>query len=326
VKGRCLCVAAAILVVPFLPACTQRTEDPVKKQSSAVARTPWGHPDISGTWEDQDDVGVPLEKADGPPKLIKTQEEAFAVADARGGKTGAGPGWWYEVRPSTRTHQLIDPPDGKLPPLTPEAQALASASSGRGPADNNPQSYRDLSVTTRCISRGPAMLPAGYQYNNAYEITQTPDYVAIRHEMIHDIRVVPLDGRPHVSPKVRLWLGDPRGHWEGDTLVVETTNIHDQAPLPGRRGAGPGGNANVVMIERFTRREPNVLTYELTINNPRVYTKPWTLAVPMKSDPKYQIFEYACQEGNQAVINIVKSNRAQASKGRSGASSGRGGR
>lgn len=205
---------------------------------------------------------------------------------------------------------------------------MAKAAASRPPSDpNNPQSFSELSVTTRCISRGPAMLPGGFQYNNAYEITQAPDYVAIRHEMIHDIRVIPLDGRPHVNPKIRLWFGDPRGHWEGDTLVVETTNLHRQSPLPGRRGAGPGNTDGVIMVERFTRREPNVLTYEITMNNPNVYTKPWTLAVPMKRDPSYQIYEYACHEGNEAVANIIKANRPPTAATRKpGALGGRGGR
>jgi len=298
-----------------LHACAENASAPeAKASSSMVKRTPWGHPDISGTWEDQDDVGVPLEKPDGEVKQIETQEEAFEVADARGGKTGAGPGWWYEVRPSSRKYQLIDPADGKLPPLTAIAQERMAALAKKPASDpNNPRSFDELAVQTRCLSRGPAMLPNGFQYNNAYEITQAPDYVAIRHEMVHDVRIVPLDGRPHVSPKIRLWLGDQRGHWEGDTLVVETTNLHDLSPIPGRRGV-PGGNQNVVMTERFTRRQPDVLTYEITIKNPDVYAKPWTLSVPMKNDPKYQIFEYACHEGNQAVINIVRSSRAAAAK------------
>jgi hypothetical protein len=163
------------------------------------------------------------------------------------------------------------------------------------------------------------MIPAGFQYNNAYEITQAPDYVAIRHEMIHDIRVIPLDGRPHVNPKIRLWLGDARGHWEGDTLVVESTNFHPESPLPGRRGVSVlGANEQAIMIERFTRRQPNVLMYEITMKNPKIYTKTWTLAVPMKRDPTYQIFEYACHEGNQAVINIVKGSGAKNKRGERG--------
>jgi hypothetical protein len=223
------------------------------------------------------------------------------------------------VRPSNpnRTYQLIDPPEGKLPPLTPEADAAVKAAQARPQPDpNNPRSFRELATQTRCISRGPAMIPAGFQYNNAYAITQAPDYVAIQHEMIHDIRVIPLDGRPHVNPKIRLWLGDSRGHWEGDTLVVESTNFHSESPLPGRRAVPvPGATEQAVMIERFTRREPNLLTYEITIKNPRIYTKPWTLAVPMTQNATYQIFEYACHEGNQAVVNIIKASRAKNKSG-----------
>jgi hypothetical protein len=157
------------------------------------------------------------------------------------------------------------------------------------------------------------MFPAGY--NNAYQIVQTPGFVVLRYEMIHEARVIPLDGRPHVGKDIRQWNGDPRGHWEGNTLVVDTTNFNDRGSIATSAATGrirgiPQSEA-LHVIERFTRVDANTIDYEVTIDDPKVYTKPWKAAMPLTRDAQYQIFEYACQEGNYAVPNELSGGRAR---------------
>jgi hypothetical protein len=172
-----------------------------------------------------------------------------------------------------------------------------------------------MSVWDRCITRGVpgSMFPAGY--NNAYQILQVPGYVVILYEMIHDARIIPLDGRPHLPSGIRLWMGDSRGRWEGDTLVVETANFLDRGWIATSSAAGrmkgvPTSDA-LHVVERFTRVDAETIEYEVTIEDPNVYTRPWTVAMPLTRDPGYQIFEYACHEGNRAVENVLGGARAQ---------------
>ena len=283
--------------------------------SFAVPRTPWGHPDLQGTWQNNFDIGVPIEKPD-EVEFIATQEEYEEVADQRGGATGAGPAWWYEGKPSIegRTHLLVDPPDGKLPPLTAWAEEQAEIVRRRREArPEGAMSYRDMGVATRCLTRGVpgSMVPGYFMYNNGYEIVQTPGSVVIRYEMIHDVRIIPVDGRPPLGPDIQMWMGSARGRWEGDTLVVETTNLNDDTPLLGSRLSVPGVNAETRVIERFTRTEPDKIVYEITMEDPRVFTRPWTLGLWLDRDDEYQIFEYACHEGNRGVENILKAALAE---------------
>ena len=311
-----------------------RTSTDGAEQRSTAPRTLWGHPDLQGVWTANHEITVPIEKPDDPVNFTETeeplpgfygesaQEEAFEVADARGGPTGAGPGWWYEVTPSAgRTHQLIDPPDGKLPPLTPWAQEIVEALEAREQERRAaPTSYRDLGLMTRCLTQGMpgSMVPGGFMYNHGYEIVQTSESVAIRYEMVHDVRIISLDGRPPLGSSIRTWFGSSRGRWEEDTLVVETQNLNDETPVLGfrRGGAGPGINSEMRVIERFTLADADTLTFEATIDNPKVFTAPWTISIPLKRDNEYQIFEYACHEGNQAVENILKGALAEAEASR----------
>jgi hypothetical protein len=207
-----------------------------------------------------------------------------------------------------RTSLVIDPPDGKVP-LKPEAEARRDFYLA-----HNADSWEYMSVWDRCITRGVpgGMFPAGY--NNAYQIIQTPGYVTIVAEMIHDARVIPVDGRPHAPSNVRFWNGDSVGHWEGNTLVVDTTNFNGKSWVAtsgatGRiRGIPQSTDAHVV--ERFKREDANTITYEVTIEDPKYFTRPWTVSLPMLSDPSYRMFEYACHEGNQAVANVLSGGRA----------------
>jgi hypothetical protein len=215
--------------------------------------------------------------------------------------------WWdrgvhaARVHGKVRTSLIVDPPDGRLPPLTPEGQARAAARADarrQHPADGP----EDRSLGERCLlfNAGPPMLSG--PYNNFVQILQTRDHVVIHNEMIHDARIVPLDGRPHLPPPVRLLLGDSRGRWDGDTLVVETTNFTGKTTV---RGSGE----RLRLVERFTRESPSTLIYEFTVDDPSSFTKPWTAVLPMtRSDS--QLYEYACHEGNYAMTGILRGARA----------------
>jgi len=209
---------------------------------------------------------------------------------------------------STRqTSLVVDPPDGKIP-FTPAAEKKRDFNI------TNMDSYESMSPWDRCITRGPTSLfPAGY--NNAYQIVQTRNYVVITSEMIHEARIIPLDGRPHVNQRVRGWTGDSRGRWDGTTLVVDTTNFTDSGWIATHVGAGRLRGIPVTtalhLIERFTPIDPSTIRYSMTVEDPGVYTAPWTFSMPLTRDDGYQMFEYACHEGNQAIANALRGARVQ---------------
>jgi len=299
-------------------------------------KTPWGDPDLQGKWPGIELVGVPMQRAANlgtrnvlTEEEFKQQQERFARQAAQdeadfdldaatstpggdvGGPVSPPPHWLERGKPQHIASLIVDPPDGRMPPLTPEAQqrnqaALAARkSSGRGPAD----SYTDRSLYDRCISRGVIGSVLPVIYNNGNEIVQAPGYVVIRNEMIHESRIVPLDGRPHLNSGLHLWMGDSRGHWEGDTLIVETRNLTD------RTGISQGGNNphsdQLVITERFRLIDANTLQYEATLNDPQTWTKPWTISFPWKRDSNYLMFEYSCHEGNYAMRNLLSGARAE---------------
>jgi hypothetical protein len=207
---------------------------------------------------------------------------------------------------------VVDPPDGKIPPLTPEAERRARTPQQGVSSNINPvgpfNGPEDLGLYDRCITRGipNSMMPAGY--GSTYEIEQGRGYAAIRYEMIHEVRVVPLDGRPHVGRNIRLDLGDPRGHWEGNTLVVETTNFT-------RRMSYRGSTEDLRLIERFTPISPDTVEWSVTFDDPRTWTRPWTFAMNLtKRDGSQRVFEYACHEGNYALRNMLSAQRAAEQK------------
>jgi hypothetical protein len=203
---------------------------------------------------------------------------------------------------------ITDPPNGKIPPMTAEAtqriaaRAAARKASGRGPAD----SWEDRSLYDRCITRGlpGSMMPA--IYGNGYQILQAPGYVTIIYEMIHEIRVIPLDGRPHTSSNVRSYMGDARGRWEGDTLVVETTNFREESIY---RNGNP---ATFRLTERFTRTAADVVKWAVTVEDPATWTRPWTFSMPLtRDDSGDHVLEYSCHEGNLGLMNILSAARAE---------------
>ena len=275
-----------------------------------AARTAWGDPDLQGVWSYA--TTTPLSKPDSAgERTFLTDEEVLELADQqarrqdqppRPGDPGTYNNFWWDRGISTgRTSLIIDPPDGRLPPLTPEAQkarAERAAYQRAHPAD----SYLDRSPTDRCIMyHGVPPLPSGY--NNTYQIFQAPGLVAILDENIHHVRMIPLDGRPHIPESMRLWNGDSRGRWEGNTLVVETRNFNDKTRL--RYGGGPDTHA----VERFTRVSEELIDYRFTITDPTVFTRPFTVSLPMpRRDDR--IYEYACHEGNHAMVGILRGARA----------------
>jgi hypothetical protein len=291
-------------------------------QAWTPPRTPDGQPDLQGIWTNA--TVTPFERpADLGTKAFFTEKEAAEVeARAAGNRVDRPPApgdpgtynqLWFEpgtkVVKTRRTSLVMDPPDGRVP-LKPEAEAKRDYDFA-----HSADSWEYMSLWDRCITRGvPAgMFPAGY--NNAYQIVQTPGYVTILYEMIHEARVIPVDGRPHAPSNVRFWNGDSVGHWEGNTLVVDITNFNGKGWIATAASAGrikgiPQSTA-LHVVERFTRIDPNTIDYQVTIEDPQYYTRPWTVAVPLNSDPNYQIFEYACHEGNSAVPNVLSGGRAR---------------
>ncbi|MBI4521425.1 MAG: hypothetical protein HY701_11350 [Gemmatimonadetes bacterium] len=301
--------------------------------SYATPRTSWGDPDISGFFTNKDQQGIPFERqAEFGDRQVLTEEEfgerqtraaqqlatdnaEFDIetadrsnAGAVGSATSPPPHWLDRARPTRRTSLVVDPPNGRIPPMTPngalEVQARVAARTG-GRFGNEPvASYTDGSLYDRCITRGlpGSMMPA--IYGNSYQIVQGPGFVGIRYEMIHETRIVPLDGSAHVSSSIRQHMGDARGHWEGDTLVVETTNFHPDSVY---RNANPGA---LRLVERFRRVGPDTVQWSVTVDDPTTWTRPWTFAMDLARDDSQPVFEYACHEGNYAMYNVLSGSRA----------------
>jgi hypothetical protein len=321
-KRACLTVGALVVAAAALPLVGEAQSARGTGQTSSswrVPRTPWGHPDLQGVWSNT--TTTPLERPDDlADKAVLTGEELrkrdAEVAERvsldrplQRGNPGAYNEFWMERGALiNRTSLIIDPPNGKFPPLAPagqKRQEALTAARKEAPAD----SWLDRSAYDRCISRGMpgAMMPGFYNHN--YQILQTPDHVVVHVEMIHDVRIIPLGNRPHLTPNVRLWLGDSRGRWEGDTLVVETTNVNDKVFEIRAGGALFGVGGDLKLIERFTRIAPDTIDYQFTIDAPSVYSRPWTVGTPMiRLDSP--LFEYACHEGNYALPGILSGARA----------------
>jgi hypothetical protein len=324
--ARMAAFAAAVAFVA-LPAAALFGQAPAAYKTP---RTPWGDPDLQGTWPSTDMVGVPLERPvefgtratlseaefqqrrDLAARQAAADDEEVVVPRAAGGGDGTGPpSHWLERGATQRQNSLIvDPADGRMPKMTPygaERMAMRArfSSTGEGPFN----SAADLDYYDRCISRGVigSMLPV--VYNNGTEIVQAPGYVAIRYEMIHDTRVIPLDDRPAPAAAIRQYMGDARGRWDGDTLVVETTNFNGAIGVTGNGRLRPASDAMRV-TERFTRTGPDTIQYQATVTDLKTWTAPWTVSFPLKRDDAYGFYEYACHEGNNAMRNILSGARA----------------
>lgn len=296
-----------------------------KGASSSVPRTPWGDPDLQGTWTAEAELSVPFERPAqyGERQLLTDQEFAARLAQtekqiqsdnsefdidtadrsnagAVGSATSPPPHWLERGKTSRRTSIVIDPPDGRIPALVPAAQKRTQGPRGTFGAStfNGPE---DLSLWERCITRGmpSAIFPTVYNAN--VRLVQAPGVVAITYEMIHDTRIIPIGSSAHVGSAIRGYFGDSRGHWEGDTLVVDVTNLTEKGNYRGSRDM-------LHLVERFTRMG-STLRYEVTADDPQTWTRPWTAAVELAPQPD-GMFEYACHEGNNSMRNILSAARA----------------
>ena len=299
------------VLAPVLTLCLSLLIPSTLAAGQSTVQTPWGHPDLQGTWSNS--TTTPMERpADLEGREFLTEEERAARNPDSGFSTeipseimptGAYNDFWLEQGElSTQTSLIVDPPDGRYPALTPEAERRRREQRGSF-ANGGFSSWEDFSTYDRCLTRGmPGAMSPGF-YNHNYQIFQTPDHVVILVEMIHDARIIPLGGRASLSQEAEQWLGDSRGRWEGDTLVIETTNL-------------PASDRHV--IERLTRVDTDTIDYRITVTDPAEWTDEWTAAMPM-SAIEGPLFEYACHEGNYAVPNMLAGSRADervASEGR----------
>ena len=290
---------------------------PLAAQDGDLPRTPWGDPALSGAWTNA--TMTPMQRpADLADREFLTDEEVAVrqgeVAERSSldnrprTQTGAYNEFWMERGSlNRRTSLVIDPPNGRLPALTgPEQVRQTQRTDSYIQARFD--SWLDFNKLDRCITRGlpGAMMPGFYNHN--YQIVQSADHVVILVEMIHDARIIPLDGRGPLDPSLRQWLGASRGRWEGDTLVVETTNFNDK--ITGRGGTTFGGSEHLTVVERITRVGADAIDYEITVSDPTVWTEPFTVSTPMTAMDE-GVWEYACHEGNYALPNILSGARAE---------------
>jgi hypothetical protein len=278
-------------------------------------RTSWGHPSFEGAWSTDDFRGVPvIRPRDQGTRTSLTPEEfakrAQEIESGRDFSVNVGTFLRHEfgLRTFGYTSMIVDPPNGQMPALTPAAEAAASATTrgtfGPGPFDD----FDDFSLYDRCITRGVlgSLLPV--IYGNGVRITQNPESVAISYEMIHDTRIIPLDGRPALENGIRQWMGSARGRFEGDTLVIETTNFTARTFI-GSNGGGVPNTEQLKLTERLTRVDPAMIEYVARVEDPGAFTAPWSLRVMITTRPDYEVLEYSCHEGNGAVAHSLSGER-----------------
>lgn len=319
-----MALAAAMVSLAVAPVAGQAPAAASRSDAASYTppRTPWGDPDLQGVYTNNDENGIPFERPDefagrrledvtiDELNRLREQREQRRVQAAPnlGVLPGSNPVHWFEHfgAANSRAWLVVDPPDGRIPPMTAEAQQRprprGGSSFGSGPF-NSPA---DFSLYDRCITRGVpgSMMPA--IYGNAYQIVQAPGYVTITYEMIHEARVIPLDSRPELSPVIRQYMGDARGRWEGNTLVVETTNFRPET-------AYRNANAERLrLIERFTPTAGDTVEWSVTVDDPTTWTQPWTFAMQLtRGGPDVAPHEYACHEGNFGLRYILSAARAE---------------
>ena len=309
--------------------------------SFKAPKTAWGEPNLQGTYNANDLQGIPMQRAQAVGTRYRLNDEEFKQRVAQrdqnvandnsfdftlergeefearfgtvGGAVSPPPHWLERARTVSRVSSyVIDPPDGRIPALTPAAQAAAEqrqqAQAARRRQLNGVEAdwTTDRSNYDRCISTGVLNSITPKIYNSGSRIVQGPGWLAFQNEMIHETRVIPTDGRKNVGAAIKNWMGTSVGHWEGDVLVVETRNIRPDSPVNGQPLSDEG-----VLIERFALADANTLDYRMTINDPRVYTAPWTVRLPIPREDNYGFYEYACHEGNYAIRNLLSGSRAE---------------
>ena len=317
----CAWALAAAMVLPCSPVAAQSAPGP-QAADQGTPRTPWGDPDLQGNFTNVYEQATPLERPDEmagrrledirgaelAQYLVKRRDDAVRRFDSS--EVHAPTFWWadsLDVAKGSQAWFVVDPADGKVPPLTPAARQRAAARSeasrrsGRGPAD----SWEDRSLYDRCITRGfpSSMLPT--LYGNSFQIVQAPGLVAIRYEMIHETRIIPVTPHDRPGAAVRQHMGAAQGRWDGDTLVVETTNFRPESVF---RNANP---ETLRVVERFRRVAPDKVQWTVTIDDPETWTRPWTFSLPLTVNDREPVFEYACHEGNYGLRNILSAARAE---------------
>ena len=318
-------LTGALVGPPSATAQVERVADP----TWTTPRTADGQPDLQGLWGNK--TITPTERpdsAEGRAFLIDeematahrqqvvsrhAQDAAPAQRTSAGGQLGFYGSYWLDsgdtVLSTGQTSLIVDPPDGRAPI---RAWALAARAYSLAHEDEH---YQYLSTLDRCLSRGVpgSMLPAGY--NNTHLIVQTPDHVVLQHEMIHDLRIIPLSDHAHIDDRIGLWMGDARAHWDGEVLVVETQNFHNRGWIAtsgaGGRLKGIPTSTRLHVVERYERVSETTIMWTVTVDDPNVYTRPWTISIPLTAEPDYVIYEYACHEGNYAIPTILAGARME---------------
>lgn len=315
VRSLLLCIVGLVAVTAHTAYAQQATA-----KNSAIVPMLHGHPSLEGTWTNS--TATPFERpaefadqtrldVDQATVLEKRMEDFRTHRSIKSTEVGHDNEAFIDidvkVLPSMQTSLIVEPKSGRLP-LRPEVEKQRDYNL------NNFDHFESMSPWDRCVTRGPApMLPANY--NNGYQIVQTPSHVMIVAEMIHEARVIPIDGSPHADAKIKTWAGDSRGRWEGNTLVVETINFNNRGWLVTHNSVGRlrgvPYSESLRLVERFTRVDANTLNYEIKFEDPEIFTAPWKVALPLQRDDGYQIFEYACHEGNSATDAILRGARVQ---------------
>jgi hypothetical protein len=303
--------AAAVLAAVMASTIGLRAGQKPAAPLKATKLTSWGDPDLQGTWSGDSAYAIPMQRPEAlgtkaeltdqefADKLTRDSQSRQRAKNAQGSFRNDGA--WLD-KTFKQTSLIVEPENGRTPPLTPDAQRRQAAAP-RGTYGNGPlDSPEDFTLYDRCISLGAVGSMTPKIYGNGYRIIQAPGVVVVMSEMIHEARIIPLDGRPHVGRKIRSYLGDSRGHWEGSTLVVETTNLNGRTNYSG---------VNMTLVERFTRVEPDVLRYEAIVDDPATYTGRLKISIPFTSPPGYRVLPYECHEGNHAVLQGLGGERAE---------------
>ena len=320
-RPRVLAVLAALLLLGAAPPVAGAQTS--KPATSALPKTPWGDPDLQGTWPGGPVYSVPFER---PPELgtraTLSNEEAAARnkgIDAQIEQLAALglANFWPELgRTPPLTSLVVDPENGRLPPMTEDGARRAKQWRVVADPEYPAGAPSELRPYDRCITRGVLGSAFPNQYGSGMQIHQAPGFVVIRHEMVHEARVIPLDRRPHLSAAIQSYMGDSRGRWEGDTLVIETTNFNGRTGSYARNGDGNPTSTALRLVERFRLRDAGTLLYEVRVEDPQTWVRPWTVAFPLSRDESYVLYEYACHEGNYALANILKAARAAERSGK----------
>jgi hypothetical protein len=306
----------------FMPIVSGQSNPPASPKPSTVAaakawtapKTPWGDPDLQGVWTSDDMLSIPMQRPEQFAGRAELTDEEFAERQKRDQQAlernrnavGAFRGD-VGTRTFRQTSIVVEPADGRIPPVTPEAQRRLSAR--QAARSNAPSSWEDRSLYDRCITRGVLGSTLPVIYGNGNQIYQTPNYVVINYEMVHDTRVIPLDGRAHVGSSIRTYMGDARGRWEGNTLVVETTNFLDNKTGIGVNGGGAPTSDALKVVERFTRVGADAIQYEASIDDPKTFTRPWKMAMTLTTQAGYHILPYECHEGNLGLADVLSAAR-----------------